>query len=387
MSLYTTHKITGLALLLALASCGGNKQKGGAMAGMPDPNAPIPVTDTVVGYSQATFSDQFPGSVTAFQQVNLTPQVSGYVTGIHFRDGQKVSKGQLLYTIDDQVYSANLSNANANIAVQQAAVDKAQKDYERYHMLDKEDAIAKQQVDYADAALESAKKQLAAARANASSVHSNVRFTKIYAPFSGTVGISQVRVGMAVFAGQSVLNTISTNNPIAVDFNVDQININRFIALQQSKSNVFQIQLGADSIYPHKGYVAMIDRAADMQTGTVRVRLSFANDNDRLKPGMNATVLVGDQKNALLIPSKAIVAQLGEFYVYVIGDSSKVSQRKIKQGNTSGRFTSILSGLNDGDKIVVDGTQNLREGAKVINQKDMAAQQAAQGAQQGAGKK
>ncbi len=387
MSLYTTHKITGLALLLALASCGGNKQKGGAMAGMPDPNAPIPVTDTVVGYSQATFSDQFPGSVTAFQQVNLTPQVSGYVTGIHFRDGQKVSKGQLLYTIDDQVYSANLSNANANIAVQQAAVDKAQKDYERYHMLDKEDAIAKQQVDYADAALESAKKQLAAARANASSVHSNVRFTKIYAPFSGTVGISQVRVGMAVFAGQSVLNTISTNNPIAVDFNVDQININRFIALQQSKSNVFQIQLGADSIYPHKGYVAMIDRAADMQTGTVRVRLSFANDNDRLKPGMNATVLVGDQKNALLIPSKAIVAQLGEFYVYVIGDSSKVSQRKIKQGNTSGRFTSILSGLNNGDKIVVDGTQNLREGAKVINQKDMAAQQAAQGAQQGAGKK
>ncbi|PZP52153.1 MAG: efflux RND transporter periplasmic adaptor subunit [Pseudopedobacter saltans] len=387
MSLYTTQKITGLALLFALASCGGNKQ-GGAAAGMPDPNAPIPVTDTVVGYSNADFSDQFPGSVTAFQQVSLTPQVTGYVTGIHFKDGQRVTKGQLLYTIDDQVYSANLGNADANIAVQQAAVDKAQKDYDRYHMLDKEDAVAKQQVDYADAALQSAKKQLAAAKASASGVRSNVRFTKIYAPFSGTLGISQVRIGMAVFAGQTVMNTISTNNPIAVDFNVDQINVNRFIALQQSKSSIFQIRVGGDSIYQAKGFVSMIDRAADMQTGTVKVRLSFPNDKDQLKPGMNATVLVGDQKKALLIPTKAIVAQLGEFYVYVIGDSSKVTQSKLKLGNTSGVYTAVESGLKDGDKIVVDGTQNLREGSKVINQKDMAQKQAAQGgAQQAGGKK
>lgn len=387
MSLHTTHKITGLALLFALASCGGNK-KGGPMAGMPDPNAPIPVTDTVVGFSQATFSDQFPGSVTAFQQVNLTPQVTGYVTGVHFKDGQRVSKGQLLYTIDDQVYSANLSNADASIAVQQAAVDKAQKDYDRYHMLDKADAIAKQQVDYADAALESAKKQLAAAKASANSVRSNVRFTRIYAPFSGTVGISQVRTGMAVFAGQTVLNVISTNNPIAVDFNVDQVTINRFIALQQSKANVFQIQVGGDSIYPAKGSVAMIDRAADMQTGTVKVRLSFPNDKDHLKPGMNATVLVGDEKKALLVPTKAILTQLGEFYVYVIGDSSKVSQRKLHLGSNTGVFTTVLSGLNEGEKIVVNGTQNLREGAKVINQKDMMQQQAAQqGAAPAGGKK
>ncbi|MFT4204438.1 MAG: efflux RND transporter periplasmic adaptor subunit [Chitinophagaceae bacterium] len=377
MSLHTTQKITGFALLLALASCGGG-QKGGT-AGMPDPNAPVTVTDTVVGYSEATFGTQFPGSVTAFQQVNLTPQVTGYVTGIHFKDGQHVTKGQLLYSIDDQVYSANLSNADANIAVQQAAVDKAQKDYDRYHMLEKEDAIAKQQVDYADAALVSAQKQLAAAKANASSIRSNVRFTKIYAPFTGTVGISQVRVGMAVFAGQTVLNTISTNNPIAVDFNVDQTIVNRFVTLQQSNAKVFQIELGADSIYPAKGSVAMIDRAADMQTGTIKVRLSFPNDKDRLKPGMNATVLVGDEQKALLIPTKSILAQLGEFYVYVIGDSSKVSQRKITQGNTVGAFTSVLSGLNEGDKIVVDGTQNLREGSKVINQKDAAAQQQAGG--------
>jgi len=386
MSLYTTPKIAGLALLLALASCGGGP-KGGAAAGMPDPNAPMPVTDTVVGLSSATFSDQFPGSVTAFQQVNLTPQVTGYVTGIHFKDGQRVTKGQLLYTIDDQVYSANLSNANANIAVQQASVDKAQKDYDRYHMLDKEDAIAKQQVDYADAALEAAKKQLAAAKANANSISGNVRFTKIYAPFSGTLGISQVRVGMAVFAGQSVLNTISTNNPIAVDFNVDQININRFLALQQSQAKVFQIQLSGDSTYSAKGSVALIDRAADMQTGTVKVRLSFPNDHDRLKPGMNATVLVDDHKDALLIPTKAILAQLGEFYVYVIGDSSKVTQKKLKLGNTSGIYTAVESGLNAGDKIVVDGTQNLHEGSKVINQKDMMAAQQAAGAQQAGGKK
>ena len=127
-----------------------------------------------------------------------------------------------------------ISSQLPTLQVQETNLVKAQKDADRYHELDKKDAIAKQQVDYADAALEAAKKQVDAAKANVNAVKANVNFATIVAPFSGTIGISQVRTGTSVVAGQTVLNTISTDNPIAVDFAVDQKEVYRFpIAAQQ----------------------------------------------------------------------------------------------------------------------------------------------------------
>ena len=226
-------------------------------------------------------------------QIKLTPQVTGYITGIYFKDGQKVKKGQKLYSIDAQVYKANYQQAIADLQVQESNLLKAQKDADRYHELDKHDAIAKQQVDYADAALEATKKQVAAAKATVSSVQSNVEFARIYAPFTGTIGISQVKKGTAVSAGQTVLNTVSTDNPMAVDFTVDQKNIYRFLNLQKNKSpksdSVFTIAFG-DDVYPYPGNISLIDRAVDPQTGTIKVRLVFPNDKGLLKPGMNTTV-------------------------------------------------------------------------------------------------
>ncbi len=140
-------------------------------------------------------------------QTEIRAQVTGYITDIYFKDGQKVSKGQKLYSIDQQLYNANYQQAFANLQVQQTNMEKAQKDADRYHELDKHDAIAKQQVDYADAALEAAKKQVAAAQANVNAVKANLNFATITAPFSGTIGISQVRVGTSVVAGQTILNT------------------------------------------------------------------------------------------------------------------------------------------------------------------------------------
>ena len=142
------------------------------------------------------------------------------------------------------------------LQVQEANLEKSRKDAERYHELDKHDAIAKQQVDYADAAYEVAKRQVAAAKANVASVQSNVKFSRIYAPFTGTIGISQVKQGTSVVAGQTVLNTVSTDNPIAVDFNVDQKEIYRFIQLQQSRNkpsdSIFTIAFG-NEVYPYAG--------------------------------------------------------------------------------------------------------------------------------------
>ena len=254
--------------------------------------------------------------------------------------------------------------------VQQTNLDKAQKDADRYHELEKHDAIAKQQVDYADAALEAAKKQVAAARANVSGVRANVGFSVIKAPLSGTIGISQVKPGQSVVAGQTVLNTVSTDDPMAVDINVNQQDVFRFSQLQQQKNkpndSTFQLFFGNDK-YPAYGHIYLIDRAVDPQTGTIKTRLLFPNKNGMLKAGMNGTVRIASNasKQSIVIPYKAVTEQLGENFVYVVGDSSKVSQHKVEVGQQLSGNVIIRSGLNVGDKIVVEGVQNLRQGSVI----------------------
>ena len=352
-------------LAIFLASCAGKtppSQQG--------PPPAVPVTVAEVTTTNAVYNDQFPGTINALDQINLTSQVTGYITGIYFNDGQHVKKGQRLYSIDAQVYRANYDQAVADLEVQEANLVKAQQDANRYNELAKHDAIAKQQVDYANATLNATQKQVDAAKANVSSLRSNVQFATIYAPLTGTIGISQVKKGTSVVAGQTILNTVSTNNPIAVDFTVDQKNIYHFSELQQDKKvikdSVFTIAFG-DEAYPYPGSISLIDRAVDPQTGTIKVRLVLPNDKDMLKPGMNTTVRVKNTSstNATMIPYKAVSELLGEFFVYVVGDSSKVSQRQLVLGQQIGPNIIVKDGLKPGDKIVVEGVQNLHEGSVI----------------------
>ncbi|HKH62388.1 MAG TPA: efflux RND transporter periplasmic adaptor subunit [Flavitalea sp.] len=349
---------------LVVSSC-GNKP-----APVQGPPPAVSVTLTTVKLTNATYYDEYPATVSALNEINLTAQVTGYVTGIHFKDGNRVKKGQLLYSLDQQVYAANYQQAVADLQVQEANLEKSRKDAERYQELDKHDAIAKQQVDYANAAYEVAKRQVAAARANVSSVQSNVKFSKIYAPFTGTIGISKVKQGTSVVAGQTILNTVSTDNPIAVDFNVDQKELYRFVQLQQNNNkpadSVFTIAFGND-VYPYAGRVELIDRAVDPQTGTIKTRLVFPNEKGMLKPGMNATVRVRNNasSSSTLIPYKAVTEQLGEFFVYVVGDSSKVTQRRVQLSKQVGSGIIVREGLKEGEQIAVEGIQNLREGTVI----------------------
>ena len=353
------------ATLLFAASCSDkkNQQQQG-----PPPATPVTVAE--VTSTNAVYYDEYPATLSALNEIQLTSQVSGYITGVYFKDGAKVNKGQKLYSIDAQVYKANYNQAIADLQVQESNLIKAQKDAARYHELDKHDAIAKQQVDYADAALQAAKKQVAAAKANVAGVQSNVRFTSIYAPFTGTIGISQVKKGTAIVAGQTILNTVSTDNPIAVDFTVDQKDIYRFLQLQQSgadkRDSIFTIEFGTE-IYPFPGSISLIDRAVDPQTGTIKVRLVFPNNKGMLKPGMNTTVRVKNSAavNSTMIPSKAVTELLGEFFVYTVGDSSKVHQQKVVVGKQIGENVIIQDGLHVGEKIVVQGVQNLHEGSLI----------------------
>lgn len=353
-----------LLTALAIASCGSKTEQ---------PPAPPPAAVEVetVNEGVASYYENYPGTVTALNEVELRPQVSGYITGIHFEDGQHVNKGQLLYTIDQQAYQAGVSEAQANLAVMKANLNKTQKDADRYTALDKKDAIAKQVLDHAMADLESAKMQVRAAEAGVKSVQTNLRYSNIYAPFSGTIGISLVKMGASVSPGTTLLNTISTDDPIAVDFFLDQKDLGKFNELQQkgtvSKDSTFTILLADGTEYTHPGKVASIDRAVDAQTGTIRVRLAFQNADKSLRPGMSTTVKVfhTGAERSIVIPYKAVTEQMGEYFVYKVTDSSTVTQIKVKLGTVINSNVVIKEGVTTGDKIVVEGLQRVREGAKI----------------------
>jgi membrane fusion protein (multidrug efflux system) len=336
----------------------------------PGPPPAVAVTIDTAKLADAIYYEEYPATVVALNQVELRPQVTGFITGVHFTDGSHVRRGQLLYSVDAQLYSANYKQAVANLNVQKANLDKAQKDANRYHELDKHDAVAKQLVDNADAAFEVAEKQVDAAEANIQAVQTNVKYTKVFAPFDGTIGISMVKVGAAVTAGQTVLNTVSTDNPLAVDVNIDQSEIFRFANLMQhpkpAADSTFTLAFGAD-VYPQTGNIVLLDRAVNPQTGTIKMRLTFSNKNNLLRSGMNGTVRIKNNaaQKQLLIPFQAVTEQLGEFFVYAVGDSNKVSQHKVVTGKQIGKNVIIKDGLKQGDVIVVQGVQNLREGAVI----------------------
>ncbi|MBI1227517.1 MAG: efflux RND transporter periplasmic adaptor subunit [Bacteroidetes bacterium] len=360
-----TITLTAFVAVLMITAC-GQEQKAGPPASPP----PAQVTVEPVKFIKAAYYDEYPATVVALEQVELRPQVSGFITGIHFKDGDRVRKGQLLYSIDDQLYAANYQQAVANLQVQQANLNKAEKDAARYHELDKQDAVAKQLVDNADAALEVAKKQVAAANANIQGVQTNVKYTKVYAPFDGVIGISSVKNGAAVSAGQTILNTVSTDRELAVDFNIDQKEIYRFTTLLNEKQkpgdSTFMLAFGGE-VYPFPGRLALLDRAVNAQTGTLKARLVFPNNKNLLIAGMTGTVRVKSNNafNSILIPYKAVTEQLGEYFVYVPNDSNKVSQRKVVLGKQLEKDIIIKNGLEPTDKIVVEGVQNLREGASI----------------------
>jgi membrane fusion protein (multidrug efflux system) len=351
-------------LILLLAGCGGNSQAGGPGAGGPPP---VQITVYEVPLKQTIYFDEYPAVLRSFNEVELRPQVNGYITGIHFTEGTKVSKGQKLYSIDQQSYEATYQQAVANLEVQKANLSRAQKDVDRYRELAKSDAIAKQQVDYAEATYEAAKKQVTAAEAAVQNVQTNVRYSSIVAPFDGRIGISNVRLGAAVSAGQTVLNSISADDPIAADITFDQREIMRFTQLENSRpqDSIFYLAIGTQS-YKDIGKITVIDRAVDPQTGSIRARLTFPNHELLLRPGMSARVKVkspGHEKN-LVIPFKAVSEMLGEFFVYKI-DGDKATQTKILLGKQIGLNVIVKDGLKEGDKIAVEGVQNLREGSTV----------------------
>lgn len=346
-------------LALVVISC-GNKQA--QFQGMP----PVNVAVHQVSTADAAYYDEYPAIVKALNEVELRPQVNGYVTGIHFKEGDQVKKGQKLYSLDQQQTQGAYQQALANLSVQEANLEKARKDVERYRALDSKDAIAKQQVDYAEATYAAAQKQVDAAKAAVQSSQTNVRYSTIVAPFNGTIGMSLVKLGASVSPGQTLLNTISSDDPMVADIVVDQHDIYQFTQLLNKKSNDSTFRLAfRDQVYPHVGKISFIDRAVDPQTGTIKMRVEFPNPDHTLRAGMSGTLQVLKRaNNTVIIPYKAVSEQLGEFFVYML-DSAKATQRKVVLGEQVGKNIIIKSGLKQGETIITEGIQSLREGAAV----------------------
>ncbi len=349
---------------ISLASCGGKKDAQNT------PPPAVSVNVYTVQEAKAVFYEDFPATVTALNQVEIRPQVSGYITGIFLKEGQHIKKGQKLYSIDQQQYEAAYQQSLANVNVAKANLEKMQQDVDRYTELAKQDAIAKQTLDHALADLQSSKMQLEAAKANTTSVGTNLRYTTIRAPFDGTIGISQVKMGTAVLPGQTLLNTISSDDPIAVDFAVDDKQISRFEQLQRKKADkkdsTFTLILPGGMKYPFPGHISFLDRALDPQTGTITARLIFPNQSNILRPGLTCNLHVKNAGigNSILIPFKAVIEQMGEYFVFVV-DSSKAIQRKISAGAKINDKVIVNDGLKVNDQIVVDGIQKLHDGSLI----------------------
>ncbi|MEP6685112.1 MAG: efflux RND transporter periplasmic adaptor subunit [Parafilimonas sp.] len=351
-------------LIITAASCG---KKDSSQKQAPPPAVNVN-TDTVQE-GVTVYYDNYPATITALTQVDIKPQVSGNITGVFFHDGDHVRKGEKLYSIDPQQYAGAYDQAAANVDVAKANLVKAQKNADRYIELQKNDAIASQTVDNALADLEAAKMQVAAAQANVQSVQTNLKYTTIYSPIDGTIGISQVKIGTSVYP-QTLLNTISTDDPIAADIAIDQSLIPKFTEiLNRSKSktdSTFTVTLPDGSIYSHPGYISFIDRAVDATTGTIKARIVFNNPEKMLKVGATASIRVENKSDSatIVIPYKCIVEQLGEFFVYQVQDTIAL-QKKVVLGSKINGTVIVKDGLKAGDVVVTDGVQKLRDSSAI----------------------
>lgn len=366
MNLRISNTLSLLTVVALAASCGKSSTKTEQSTQV----QAVSVSIDTVRKQVVTATDTYPGTLVALNEVELRAEVGGYITRIYVKDGQTVSKGQRLYEIDRSRYDAAYRQAMAGLQIARANRDKVKKDTERYRKLAEQDAIAKQRVDYALTDLANAESQIAASQAAVNNALADLRRSVIVSPMNGTIGISLVKLGALVSPGSTLLNTVSATNPIGVDIQVAQHDIPRFMDLQKnSAANVdssFVLELSGGQRVAG-GKINTVDRAVDTQTGSIKLRLSFPNAQGILLPGMNATVKVLNRSlnEQIVIPFRAVSEQLGEFTVFVLGDSSKVEQKHVKLGAKISDRIVVTEGINQGDVIVTDGTQNLRHGSLV----------------------
>jgi membrane fusion protein, multidrug efflux system len=322
------------------------------------------------------------GTVTPLATVTVQTQINGYLVDVGFSEGQVVKKGDFLAQIDPRPYQVALEQAQGTQARDQALLDQAKADLKRYQTLGRQDSIAQQQLEDQRFLVQQYTGTVQADQGNVDAAKLNLTYCRIISPVDGQIGLRLVDPGNYVQTSSTTgIAVVTEMQPISVIFSVPQANLPDIIQRQRGGAALpVEAYDSANVRHLATGKVASLDNQIDTTTGTLKLRAIFDNPDEMLIPNqfVNARLLVNTMQDTVRVPVQAV--QRGEpgTFVYVIQDNDTVSVRPIKVGPTDGNFEAVLSGLNPGDKVVTDGTDRLRDGAKVTTPPPQAANAAAQ---------
>ncbi len=365
-------QLGGLLLigLLILSSCNNDKKQG------PPPPQKIPVVK-VIKHDVPIYSE-YVGEIYGQKDIPIRARVEGFLESIDFKEGSRVQKGQLLYTIDPQSLAAASNAQKSQVAAAQTALSKARADLDRIKPLAEANAVSKSDLDAAQAAYDAAVADLNAARSNLKSSNIDLSYTQVKSPITGVIGKTNARVGE--FVGKDpnpvILNTVSKTDTIIVKFSVTEAQFLTIAKKRIEKINSgevdhadlgIQLKLADESIYKYPGKIDFVDRNIDESTGSILVQASFPNPDGLLRPGMYSKVSVQTDlaKDAIIIPARCIIELQGQYTVFVVTDSNKVVSRPITLAYKSGDLAAISEGLEQGERIVIDALQKVQNGALI----------------------
>lgn len=350
-----------LASLVALTSCSGGEPQ------QPPPIPEVTVSNPLV--REVADWDDYVGRFEAVEDVEVKPRVSGYLVGVHFRDGQYVRQGQLLFTIDARPAQALLDQARAQVARAEAQLVNARTEYARSRTLAEQKAASVEELEQRQAALRSASADVAAARATVRARQLDAGFTRVLAPISGLVSERRVTRGNAVTADQTVLTTIVSMDPLHFGFDGSEALLLRY---QRQDGGIrlgapVRIRLQDEAQYVHAGRLDFVDNSLKAGAGTIHARAVVPNPNGFLRPGMIGRLRLAATAAypAILVPDTAVATDATRRVVYTVAPNGAVMVRPVELGPLTGNLRVIRSGLSPQDKVIIGGLQRAMPGQKV----------------------
>jgi multidrug efflux system membrane fusion protein len=354
---------SSLFLLLLVVGC---DSKDAVQAARPQP-AGAPVRIATVASRTMPVELQAIGNVEAISTVSIKAQISGQLMRVHFKEGDFVKKGQLLFTIDRAPFEAALRQAQGTLARDEAQALNSKLDAERYQGLGKQGVASRQQVDAAAAAANAMAATVAADKAAVETAKINLEYTSIYSPINGRTGSVGVKEGNLVKANDvPILVTINQIEPIYVSFAIPEQQLAELKQYSNSKS--LKVDAAPQGSSQHfQGRLTFIDNSVDLTTGTIKLKATFDNALHVLWPGQFADVklTLKSQPNAIVVPTAALQTSQNGTYVYVVNQDLTAQPQPVKVGWNVGEDTVITSGLQPGQRVVTDGQLRLTPGAKV----------------------
>lgn len=332
---------------------------------------PMTVSTAVVQSGDIPYSLQALGTVTPLATVTVKTQIAGRITQLGFQEGQYVSAGDFLAEIDSRPYQIALDQAEGQLLRDQALLKNAETDLARYRRLFAQDSIAKQILDTQENLVLQYRGTVRYDQAVVDSARLNLAYCHIIAPVSGRIGLRQVDIGNYVTAGDSTgIAVITQMKPITVVFSIPENALATVVKHFKAADSKMAVQAydSARTKLLATGELTTIDNQIDTSTGTVKLRAEFANEDESFFPNqfVNIELIVEMLRGVPIVPTAAVQRGVPGTYVYVVNADSTVSVQPVKIGIVNGDRTSIESGLAPGARVVTDGTDRLRDGAKVL---------------------